>query len=91
MDFFRACLKKIRACPFSKATGQGHVHEKCFLGALCYSHNSEIFQFATTNRDITVLHQQMETLNMASSTYALNETNDYKQPKRTVQRMVKTN
>ena len=34
MDFFRACLKKIRACPFSKATAKGLVHEKCFLGAL---------------------------------------------------------
>ena len=34
MDFFRACLKKIRACPFSKATGPGLVHEQCFLGAL---------------------------------------------------------
>ena len=34
MDFFRACLKKIRACPFSKATGPELGHEKCFLGAL---------------------------------------------------------
>ena len=30
MDLFRACLKKIRACPFSKATGPGLVHEKMF-------------------------------------------------------------
>jgi len=34
MDFFRACLKKIRACSFSKATGPELGHEKCFLGAL---------------------------------------------------------
>jgi len=29
-----ACLKKIRACPFSKAAGRVLVHEKCFHGAL---------------------------------------------------------
>ena len=34
MFFFRACLNKIRACPFSKATCTGSVHEQCFLGAL---------------------------------------------------------
>jgi len=39
MFFFRAGLKNIRACPFSKAT------EKCFLGALdCYFYfESETF------------------------------------------------
>ena len=30
----RAGLKKIRACPFSEATGPGLVHKKYFLGAL---------------------------------------------------------
>ena len=32
MEFFGggACLKKIRACPFSKASGPGLVHEKMF-------------------------------------------------------------
>jgi len=32
--FFSDLSEKIRACPFSKATGPGLVHEKCFLGAL---------------------------------------------------------
>ena len=30
MDFFRACLKKIGAFPFSNATGPELVHEKMF-------------------------------------------------------------
>ena len=36
MDFYRACLKKIRACPFLKATGLGLFHDFFFLGALYY-------------------------------------------------------
>jgi len=31
MDFYRACLKKIRACPFLKATGLGLFHDFFFL------------------------------------------------------------
>jgi len=34
MEFFSGLTEKIRACPFSKATGLGLVHENCFLGAL---------------------------------------------------------
>ena len=38
--FYRACLKKIRACPFSEATG---LSVKSFLGALimCIDHYSD--------------------------------------------------
>jgi len=34
MLFFSGLSEKIRACPFSRATCLGLVHEKCFLGAL---------------------------------------------------------
>ena len=40
MDFFQTSVKKIRACPFSKATGPGLVHETvqepwCLLQIQC--------------------------------------------------------
>jgi len=31
MDFFQACLKNIRACPFSRATGPGLSMKNVFL------------------------------------------------------------
>ena len=51
MDFFQACLKKVRACPFSKATGPGLVHEKCFLGDLCSNDNVHTVLQSTKNRE----------------------------------------
>ena len=37
MFVFSGLSEKIRACPFSKATGLGLVHEFFFLGALVYT------------------------------------------------------
>ena len=58
MDFFRACLKKMGAFPFSKATGPELVHEKkSFLGALKLKHSLVYINVAFLARGALLLTQ----------------------------------